>query len=168
METRYFRKGFGLKSEVQPLIDSEYHSALVQSIRGSGHRMVLGDMTVRLAKEFGFCYGVDRAIDYAYETGRLAAELVAEAVHSDDGRLLQQYLTRLDEEYGLYFKVARLFAKVIGNPALTRELTRVGMRSQSLMEWALRIMANLLRPDEVGPAEAAYAAIARIVRLVPD
>ena len=61
-----------------------------------------------------------------------------------------------------------MFAKLIGNPTLMRELTRVGMHSQSLMDWALRIMANLLRPDEVGAAEAAYTAIAALVRLVPD
>ena len=41
--------------------------------------------------------------------------------------------------------VARLFAKVIGNPALMKELTRVGMHSRTLMDWVLRIMANLLR-----------------------
>ena len=63
--------------------------------------------------------------------------------------------------------MARLFAKVIGRPALMRELTRVGMRSRTLMEWVLRIMANLLRPDELGPAEAAYKAAAAIVRMVP-
>jgi hypothetical protein len=49
-----------------------------------------------------------------------------------------------------------------------QQLTRVGMHSQSLMEWVLRIMANLLRPDEIGPAEAAYRAVARIVDLVPE
>ena len=107
-------------------------------------------------------------IDYAYETGRMAAELIAEAVNNRNGLALQQYEPMLDAEYGLYFKVARLFAKVIGNPTLIRELTRVGMQSQSLMEWALRIMANLLRPDELGPAEAAYKAIAAIVRFVPE
>ena len=57
---------------------------------------------------------------------------------------------------------------VIGHPALMRELTRVGMQSQSLMEWVLRIMANLLRPDELGPAEAAYRAVARIADIVPE
>ena len=62
--------------------------------------------------------------------------------------------------------MARLFAKVIGNPALMRELTRVGMQSRTLMEWVLRIMANLLRDDELGPAEAAYRAVAAIVRVV--
>jgi geranylgeranyl reductase family protein len=107
-------------------------------------------------------------IDYAYETGRIAAGLVATAVSTGDALVLQQYQEILDAEYGLYFKVARLFAKVIGNPVLIRELTRIGMQSQSLMEWALAIMANLLRPDQIGPAEAAYEAIARVVRLFPD
>ena len=64
--------------------------------------------------------------------------------------------------------MARLFAKVIGQPALMRELTRVGMRSRSLMDWVLRIMANLLQPDEIGPAEAAYAMAAAIVKRVPE
>jgi flavin-dependent dehydrogenase len=104
-------------------------------------------------------------IDYAYETGRLAAELLHESIATRDGRALQRYPHLLQEEYGLYFKVARTFAHVIGNPTLMRELTRVGMQSRTLMEWVLRIMANLLRPDEVGPAEAAYRAVAAIVRL---
>ena len=63
--------------------------------------------------------------------------------------VLQRYPAVLDDEYGLYFKVARLFAKVIGQPTLMRELTRVGMRSHTLMDWVLRIMANLLRDDEL-------------------
>ena len=68
MEQNYFRKGFGLKKEMQPLIDAEYQSALVEHIRARGYTDTFGDVTVRLAQEFGFCYGVDRAIDYAYET----------------------------------------------------------------------------------------------------
>ena len=106
-------------------------------------------------------------IDYAYETGRMAAEVLHEAVA---GRPLRAaaYEKRLEAEYGQYFKVARLFARVIGRPALMRELTRVGMQSRTLMEWVLRIMANLLRPDELGPAEPAYKAVAALVRLAPD
>ena len=106
--------------------------------------------------------------DYAYETGRLAAGLIAEAAARSDDAVLTRYPGMLEEEYGLYFKVANLFARVIGNPALIRELTRVGMRSKPLMEWALRVMANLLRDEERGAAEAAYGAIAAVVRLVPD
>lgn len=107
-------------------------------------------------------------IDYAYETGRLAATLVAEALVTRNGLAIQRYPQLLDDEFRLYFKVARLFAKIIGNPTLIRELTRVGMHSHTLMDWALRIMANLLRPDQLGPAEAAYKAIAAMVRLVPE
>jgi geranylgeranyl reductase family protein len=107
-------------------------------------------------------------IDYAYETGRMAADAIDEALRTGDGLALQRYPARLEEEFGLYFKVARLFAEVIGRPALLRELTRVGMRSQTLMEWVLRIMANLLRPGELGPAEAAYRAAATLARLVPE
>ena len=80
---------------------------------------------------------------------------------------LARYPDLLEEEYGLYFRVARAFAHVIGQPALMQQLTRVGMQSQTLMEWVLRIMANLLRPDELGPAEAAYKAVAAIAARRP-
>ena len=107
-------------------------------------------------------------IDYAYETSRMAAEVLHEAITLNDPRALARYQEMLDDEYGQYFKVARLFAKVIGRPVLMRELSRVGIQSRTLMEWVLRIMANLLRPDEIGPAEAAYKAAAAIVRLAPN
>ncbi|MFP3901120.1 MAG: geranylgeranyl reductase family protein [Acidimicrobiia bacterium] len=107
-------------------------------------------------------------IDYAYETARTAAGLIDETLLEGTARPLQRYTALLDDEYGLYFKVARNFARIIGQPALMRELTRVGMRSRTLMEWVLRIMANLLREDELGPAEAAYRTVARLARAVPD
>jgi geranylgeranyl reductase family protein len=107
-------------------------------------------------------------IDYAYETGRMAAELLDESLTSGSALALQQYPRLLDDEYGLYFRVARAFTKIIGNPALMRELTLVGMQSRSLMEWVLRIMANLLRDDEIGPAEAAYRTVAAIAARIPE
>jgi flavin-dependent dehydrogenase len=107
-------------------------------------------------------------IDYAYETARMAADVLHEALVSNDATALQRYPRLLEEEYGEYFKVARLFARVIGRPALMRELTRVGMQSRTLMEWVLRIMANLLRPDEIGPAELAYKAASKLVKLAPN
>ena len=107
-------------------------------------------------------------ISVAYETGRLAADAVDLALATDDGLALQTYEARLEEVYGLYFKVARAFVRAIGNPAVMRELTRIGMQSRTVMEWALRIMANLLRPDELGPAEAAYGTLAQLVRLAPE
>jgi geranylgeranyl reductase family protein len=106
-------------------------------------------------------------IDYAYETGRMAAEVLHQALAERDPSVLATYPKLIDAEYGQYFKVARLFARIIGRPALMRELTKVSMHSRTLMEWALRIMANLLRPDEIGPAEAAYKAAAALARLAP-
>ena len=86
MEQTYFRKGFGLKAEVKPDIDSEYHSAVVERIRSRGYQDTIGDIDVRLAQEFGFCYGVDRAVDYAYETVHKFPDktiyLVGEIIHN--------------------------------------------------------------------------------------
>jgi menaquinone-9 beta-reductase len=107
-------------------------------------------------------------ISVAYETGRFAASAVSDAIASGDGLALTRYLDDLDQAYALYWKVARLFVRAIGNPAVMRELTRVGMQSRPLMEWVLRIMANLLRPDELGPAEAAYKAVAALVSVIPE
>ncbi|MGZ6974915.1 MAG: geranylgeranyl reductase family protein [Acidimicrobiia bacterium] len=107
-------------------------------------------------------------IAYAYETGRMVADAVHEALATGDGLALARYPGELEALYGRYFKVARTFVKVIGNPAVMREVTRVGMHSHTLMEWVLRIMVNLLRPEEVGPAEAAYKVVERLVAVIPD
>ena len=107
-------------------------------------------------------------IDYAYETGRLAAELVAEAVICEDGLALSRYPELLESTYGAYFKVARLFAYAIGRPRLISRLVQFGMQSQTLMEWALRIMANLMHEDDPGAAEYIYKTAARAAWLWPD
>ena len=107
-------------------------------------------------------------IDYAYETAHIAADVLHDALLANDSEILKRYDQIIEDEYGQYFKVARLFARIIGRPVLMRELSRVGINSRTLMEWVLRIMANLLRPDELGPAEAAYKAAALIVRTMPD
>ncbi len=63
-----FRRGFGLKDQVREDLAHDYRSELVEEIRARGNTWEVGDLTIRLAKEFGFCYGVERAVDYAYET----------------------------------------------------------------------------------------------------
>ena len=107
-------------------------------------------------------------IAYAYETGRMAADAVHLALASGDGMALHSYQDALTERYGLYYRVARTFVRVIGHPEIMRVLVSTGMRNRSMMEWVLRIMANLLRPDELGPAEAAYRALAALARVVPQ
>jgi 4-hydroxy-3-methylbut-2-enyl diphosphate reductase len=82
----YFRRGLGLKKEVEPILAAEYHSSLVDRIRGDGFAHSWGDLTIRLAKDFGFCYGVDRAVDYAYQTAHKFPDrrifLVGEIIHN--------------------------------------------------------------------------------------
>jgi 4-hydroxy-3-methylbut-2-enyl diphosphate reductase len=85
-EETYFRRGLGLRDEVQPLLKSEYGSALVSLIQARDHRLDAGRLHFRLAESFGFCYGVDRAVEYAYETRRKFPErrifLVGEIIHN--------------------------------------------------------------------------------------
>jgi 4-hydroxy-3-methylbut-2-enyl diphosphate reductase len=64
----YHRKGFGREAEVASLLQSEYQSNLVQQIRDNNYRLERGDVTIRLAEAFGFCWGVERAVAMAYET----------------------------------------------------------------------------------------------------
>ena len=68
MTDTYVRKGFGLKTEVQDSLASDYTGHLVDLLRDREFVLTAGDTTVRLAREFGFCYGVERAVDYAYQT----------------------------------------------------------------------------------------------------
>ena len=57
-----------MKQAVAGLLAENYHSALIDRIKADDHTYRSGRLTVHLAKEFGFCYGVDRAVDYAYQT----------------------------------------------------------------------------------------------------
>jgi geranylgeranyl reductase family protein len=107
-------------------------------------------------------------IAYAYETGRLAAAAVSNALEARDPRLLNDYEQTLQEIYGLYYRVARAFITVLSRPGLMRICVNSGMYSRSIMEWLLRIMGNYLRPDELGPAEAVYKAVAALARQVPE
>ncbi len=65
---RMFRASFGLKGIVQHQLDQSYHSPLIDKIRTAGFSLKMGRLEIHLAKEFGFCYGVERAVEYAYET----------------------------------------------------------------------------------------------------
>ncbi|HNM46577.1 MAG TPA: 4-hydroxy-3-methylbut-2-enyl diphosphate reductase [Candidatus Sumerlaeota bacterium] len=67
-EPNYFRASLGMKQEIAPAIAADYHSGIVDWMRANGNVLPLDGITFRLAKEFGFCYGVDKAVDMAYET----------------------------------------------------------------------------------------------------
>jgi 4-hydroxy-3-methylbut-2-enyl diphosphate reductase len=68
MPSLIFRKGLDMKHAVAGMLAENYHSGLVERIKGEDFAYRAGRLTVHLAREFGFCYGVDRAVDYAYQT----------------------------------------------------------------------------------------------------
>jgi len=86
MTSTYYRKGFGLKAAIEGQLTSDYSSKVVDALRSGDYRLAAGPLEFRLAREFGFCYGVDRAVEYAYETRRQFPDkrifLVGEIIHN--------------------------------------------------------------------------------------
>ena len=93
MPATIFRKGLALKHDVADALARDYHSQLIDKVKDQGFRLVEGRLTVHLAHEFGFCYGVDRAVDYAYQTRKRFPDrnvfLTGEIIHNPqvNGRL---------------------------------------------------------------------------------
>jgi len=81
-----FRKGLDLKHEVAGALRASYHSDLIEAVKAANFEYASGRLTVHLAREFGFCYGVDRAVDYAYQTRRRfpnrVVHLTGEIIHN--------------------------------------------------------------------------------------
>ncbi|MDQ1697096.1 MAG: menaquinone-9 beta-reductase, partial [Frankiaceae bacterium] len=86
-------------------------------------------------------------IAYAMESGRLVAEVVAQALAAPTGprreRVLSSYPAALEAEYGGYYTVGRLFVKAIGHPAVMKLCTRHGLPHPTLMKFCLKLLANL-------------------------
>lgn len=106
-DPRYVQKGFGLKAQIKDLLQTDYHSRVVDALRERGHRLEVGDVEFRLAQEFGFCYGVDRAVDLAYETRK----------HFPDKTI---YLTN----------------EIIHNPFVNKRLVELGVRFLGSDGWS--------------------------------
>ena len=116
MESTYFRRGFGLKGEIEAQRSADYASEIVDAIRSHGNTLVVGPLTFRLAQEFGFCYGVDRAVDYAYETRRKFPDrrlvLVGEIIHNPhvNAKLEAMGITFLQHDPGAPFDFSGITA----------------------------------------------------------
>jgi menaquinone-9 beta-reductase len=89
-------------------------------------------------------------IAYAMESGKLAAEVVAQALAAVDDvrreRTLTGYRAALDAEYGGYYTIGRLFVKAIGHPSVMKLVTRHGLPHPTLMRFCLKLLANLTDP----------------------
>ena len=107
-------------------------------------------------------------IAYGYETGRLAAAALGRALSGEGSDAVRGYADELERWYGAYFRVGRAFVRLISQPRLMRWCAGVGMHSEPLMSQLLRIMANLMRPDVTGAAEASYRALEALSRMLPE
>ena len=110
---------------------------------------------------------VGAGIEYAYETGRIAGDVLDEAIREKNATVLQRYPAILAETYGTYFKVGRLFDRVAGRPSLMNRISRTVTKRRSIAEQAVRLATNELRPSLAGPAEVAYRVAGAISRVAP-
>jgi 4-hydroxy-3-methylbut-2-enyl diphosphate reductase len=98
----YFRKGFGLKGAVEGDLAADYDGQVVDFLKAHDYTLVEGGVTIRLAREFGFCYGVERAVEYAYQTRKKFPDrdlyLVGEIIHNPNvnARLTEMGVTILE------------------------------------------------------------------------
>jgi 4-hydroxy-3-methylbut-2-enyl diphosphate reductase len=86
MPSLIFRKGLDLKAAVAGELAEDYRSSLVDELKATDFTYRSGRLTLHLAREFGFCYGVDRAVDYAYQSRRKFPDrrvyLTGEIIHN--------------------------------------------------------------------------------------
>jgi 4-hydroxy-3-methylbut-2-enyl diphosphate reductase len=157
-ESRIFRKGLGLKEEVQEPLRKDYKGLIVDFARAHGFTLIAGELTFRLAKEFGFCYGVDRAVEYAYEArSRFPAKrifITGEIIHNPyvNRRLEEMGIEFLEGAYGTTEKFIRVTAEdVVLLPAFgvsTGELDILKERQAVLVDTTCGSVMNVWKNVE--------------------
>jgi flavin-dependent dehydrogenase len=107
-------------------------------------------------------------VDAALLSGRIAAEVLDDALSAGNSTTLQRYPTMLADELGRYHQVGRLAARFLGRPAILRPALRLGVRSDRIAGAVLRIATNELRDGHPGGAERAYALASTISKFAPN
>jgi geranylgeranyl reductase family protein len=103
-------------------------------------------------------------IDYAMESGQLAAETGLAVLHSGDRSLLGRYREALESRFGAYFSVGRAFVRAIGDPRVMKLAANHGLRRPTLMKIAFKLLANLYEPRG---GDAADRMVKALVRMAP-
>ncbi len=105
-------------------------------------------------------------IAYAMESGQLAAEVVAQALARPEGdgreRVLASYPKRLQDTYGGYYTLGRLFVNIIGHPQVMQAATRHGLKRPTLMRFTLKLLANLTDPHHGDAMDRVINALSRL------
>jgi geranylgeranyl reductase family protein len=105
-------------------------------------------------------------IDYAMESGHLAADIIVQALArptpAQRERALYEYPRILKEMHGGYFTIGRVFVKAIGDPRVMKFATRHGLPHPTLMRFTLKLLANLTDPGGGDSMDRIINAMSRI------
>ena len=107
-------------------------------------------------------------IEYALESGLLAADVLVDALGEGGPTALQRYPRLLAETYGDYWKLARLWSRALGHPTVVHRTALAATGPGRAGEVLARFATNALRPDDLGPAEALFGMASRLARFAPD
>lgn len=106
-------------------------------------------------------------IAYAYETGRIAARHIDEALRSGSSPSLEGYTGELADRYGPYYRLGRRFVKAIGHPLLMEKLVSFGMHSKTVMNFVMTMLANLEDSKSRSYDQVAMKTLIKIAELKP-
>jgi menaquinone-9 beta-reductase len=104
-------------------------------------------------------------IDYAMESGELAAEAGLAVLESGDRSRLLAYRAAVEQRFGGYFSVGRLFVRLIGDPRVMKACASYGLPRPTLMKLVLKLMANLYEPAR---GDITDRVVRGLVRLAPS
>lgn len=107
-------------------------------------------------------------IDASFETGRMAADVLHEALSGAGPTALQRYPLLVADTYAEQYKLARLWGRLLGRPAAMRQVTHVAVRSHVAGSALLRIMSGALRRDEFGAPETVARLASTVLQVAPD
>jgi geranylgeranyl reductase family protein len=157
-------KDWGLSDETScgPATGGRLPMGLSLTPRVGANTLTIGDAAATINPFNG------EGIAYGYETGRLAASVVGEALLKDNNAILSRYDDLLNDAYGDYYKVARAFVRIISEPKILAACVGLGLRVEFVMTQLLDIMANLMRNDKKGPSEIAYRGLVHLANAIPE
>lgn len=107
-------------------------------------------------------------IDTALETGRMAADVVHQALTEAGPTALQRYPRLVADTYAEQYKLARLWGRLLGRPSAMRQVTAATVRSHLVGDTLLRIMSGALRRDEFGAPETVARLASTVLQVAPD
>ncbi|HVM35262.1 MAG TPA: geranylgeranyl reductase family protein [Actinomycetota bacterium] len=106
-------------------------------------------------------------IAYGYETGRIAARHIDEALCDGNSSVLHGYTAELKQTYEPYFRLGRRFVRLIGHPTLMERLVSAGMRSKTVMQFALTLLANLDDPGTRSAEQRGFRLLKKMADIKP-